>query len=59
VPTTNQLLFLQVLRDLHEVAARLTLCGRVCRKGASRLRQSKLSPIEVGAKAVLDLANFS
>ncbi|CAL9129662.1 unnamed protein product, partial [Musa textilis] len=44
---------------LREVAVRLTLCGRVCRKGASRLRQSKLSPIEVGAKAILDLGNFS
>ncbi|URE04954.1 Enoyl-CoA hydratase/isomerase family [Musa troglodytarum] len=25
-----------VLRDLHEVANWLTLCGRVCRKGAPR-----------------------
>ncbi|CAL9115216.1 unnamed protein product, partial [Musa textilis] len=45
----------QVLRDLHEVAARLTLCGRVCHKGVSRLRQFQLSSIEVGARVLLDL----
>ncbi|URE41304.1 Retrotransposon protein [Musa troglodytarum] len=34
-------------RDLSVArCSSVTLCGRVCRKGASRLRQSQLSPIE-------------
>ena len=40
---TNQLSVFQVLRNLYEVATRLTLCEYICRKCASWLRQSQLS----------------